>query len=62
MTDTGFQAAGFAVSPEDDSHQNFTPTHKTYAPVTYGSETVALSRREMSVYATEVWAINMAGK
>ena len=42
MTDASFNAAGYAIMVEDDPQQKFTSTRKTYAPVAFGSKTLAL--------------------
>ena len=53
MTDASFQAAGYAVLIENDPHQKYTSTRKTYAPIAYGSKTYSPSQIKMSFYAKE---------
>ena len=60
MTDASFQAAGYAVSIEDDPNQKYTSTRKTYAPIAYGSKTYSPYQNKMSIYAKEFLAIYMA--
>ena len=62
MTDASFQAAGYAVLREDDPNQKYTSTHKTYAPIAYGSKTYSRSQLKISIYAKEFLAIYMAFK
>ena len=62
MTDASFQAAGYAVLIEDDPHQKYTSTRKTYAPIAYGSKTFSPSQIKMSIYAKEFLAIYIAFK
>ena len=53
MTDSGFQAAGYAVLIEDDPNQKYTSTRKTYAPIAYGSKIYSPSQIKMSICAKE---------
>ena len=62
MIDASFQAAGYAILIEDDPHQKYTSTRKTYAPITYGSKTYSPSQIKTSIYAKEFSAIYMAFK
>ena len=62
MSDASFQAAGYAVLIEDDPHQKYTSTRKTYAPIAYGSKTYSPSQIKMSIYAKEYLVIYMAFK
>ena len=62
MTDASFQAAGYAVLIENDQHQKYTSTRKTYAPIAYGSRTYSPSQINMSFYAKEFLAFYMAFK
>ena len=62
MTDSGFQAAGYAVLIEDDPNQKYTSTRKTYAPITYDSKAYTPSQIKMPIYAKEFLAIYLAFK
>ena len=62
MTDTSFQAAGYAVLIEDDPNQKYTSTRKTYAPIAYGSKTYSPSQIKLSFYAKVFLAFYMAFK
>ena len=62
MTDTGFQAAGYAVLIGDDPNQKFTSTRKSYAQIAYGSKTYTPSQIKMSTYSHEFLAIYLAFK
>ena len=62
MTDTSFQAAGYAVLIENETNQKYTSTRKTYAPIAYGSKTYSPSQIKMSIYAKNFLAIYMAFK
>ena len=62
MSDASFQAAGYAVLIEDDPHQKYISTRKTYAPIAYGSKTYSPSEIKMSIYAKEFLAIYKAFK
>ena len=62
MTDARFQAAGYAVSIEDDPNQKYTSKRKTYAPIAYGSKTYSPSQIKMSIHAQKFLAIYMALK
>ena len=44
MTDSSFQAAGYAVLTKDDANQKFTSTLKTYAPLAYVSQIFTCSQ------------------
>ena len=61
MTDASFQAAGYAVLIEDDPNQKYTSTHKTYAPIAYGSKTYSPSQTKMYIYAKEFLAFKELG-
>ena len=50
MTDASFQAASYAVLPEDDPNQKITSTRKTYAPVAYGSNAFNPSQIKKTLY------------
>ena len=60
MTDASFQAPGYAVLLEDDPHQKYTSSRKTYAPIAYGLKTYSPSQVKTSIYAKENLAIYMA--
>ena len=57
LTDSSFQAAGYAVLIEGDPNQKYTSTRKIYAPIAYGSNP---SQIKMSINAKEKLAIYLA--
>ena len=61
MTDSNYQAAGYAVLTENGTNQKFTSTRKTYAPFAHGSKTVTPLLKK-SNYAKQILAIYLPFK
>ena len=60
MSDASFTAAGYAIMIEDDPNQKLQSKRKTYAPITFGSESINLTQTKMSIYAKEFFSIYFA--
>ena len=57
MIDAPFQAAGSALLIENNPNQKYNSTHKTYAPIAYGSQIYTPSQIKMSTLAKQFLAI-----